>query len=136
MVSNGVGEALVDRLIPVEVVRTVADEIGKAVTERPEDPVAESVVVRVDGLVAEVDPAQCVCILLGWDTDAVMLVSDLEVGIAVTPGDPGAAGFLDDWVKSSGQAAGWFVDRNRSVTIVIAIRATGVLVGVAIRLTI
>jgi len=50
VLADRVGELFVDRPIPLEVVRSVLDQVGKAVTERPEHAITESVVVGLDRL--------------------------------------------------------------------------------------
>ena len=129
-IGDGVGEALVDALVVVPEPGIAVDVGQRGVTDGPQHPVAEAVVVVVDLLVGEPEPFEGVLPLAlpRRDRDLSVLVDDVGVRVAVAPGDPRAVHLAHDRVETGRQPAGGCVDCY-PVTVVVV----GVAVGLAIR---
>jgi len=94
VLESGVGELLVDLAVVTPVVPVEVHPTGRGVTEWPQRLVRVSVVVAPDLFLGESQTLQRVGRVRRRDPDLPVAIGHREVGLAVTPRDPGAVDAL------------------------------------------
>src|SRR5690606_390728 len=106
LLQHRVREATIDRVVALPVAVARARQRGPQVAERPEKLVRVPVVVVVEVLLVQPEPAQGIARLLRRHAYAALLVDDLGIRLPAAPRDPGPANRLEQRIQRGDQPPG------------------------------